>query len=434
MMCMFINTIVDAKYIIEEEICVAQLNIDRCKPSIEILSISNSNIGFERYANNTHEIGIRIKIIEKNLKSINLNKEYIKIKVENQYIETDEIQCFEMDNMNKIYEIKIKKINGNGDLKIEFLEGAVIDNSELKNELIEIDTQIIIDNILPCSNSYEDKIADGKVNYIINFNEKIRDIEGWKFSEDKFRTEKEFTNNISYELPIMDYAGNSSTVKVDITKATYINIVYASHNSDVGWTFGYGNYDIAGKKAIEKNPIFKTEALAFKFNGNIDSDFLQVNSYIHTHWGIGSYGRCSTSGMIYNYGYNPNYEEYKSMNSNDLVTIQGEKYFQLGGAGVNGIENVDAYGNNPIPKNTANEYHYGICGIKMKLKDYSYYSVIYQILVNDVGWLNTCSDGEESMYNSQKPMSAFRMALVPKTEKQYLIDMWNKDVGTYNLK
>ena len=49
--------------------------------------------------------------------------------------------------------------------------------------------------------------------------------------------EKEFTNNISYELPIIDYAGNKTIINVNITKATYINITYASHNSEIGWTF-----------------------------------------------------------------------------------------------------------------------------------------------------------------------------------------------------
>ena len=57
-------------------------------------------------------------------------------------------------------------------------------------------------------------------------------------------------------MPIEDYAGNKTIVNVDITQATYINIVYASHNSNVGWTFGYGNYDIAGSQAIKENPKF----------------------------------------------------------------------------------------------------------------------------------------------------------------------------------
>ena len=70
----------------------------------------------------------------------------------------------------------------------------------------------------------------------------------------------------------------------------------------------------------------------------------------------------------------------------------------------------------------------------MKLKDTSYYSIVYQILVNNHGWQSAVSDGQETMYRYNRPMSAFRMALIPKTEKQYLINSWNKDVGTYNMK
>ena len=73
----------------------------------------------------------------------------------------------------------------------------------------------------------------------------------------------------------------------------------------VGCTYGYGNYDIAGRAAVEKNKIYKTEALAFHTEGNLDNDFLQVSTYIHTYWGDGGLARCTTNGIIYSHGYNP---------------------------------------------------------------------------------------------------------------------------------
>ena len=232
----------------------------------------------------------------------------------------------------------------------------------------------------------------------------------------------------------VDYAGNKTIIDVNITQATYINIIYASHNSVVGWSFGYGNYDVAGKDAIETNKIYKTEALAFNVSGNVDADFLQAKAYIYTYWGKGSYGRCTTSGILYNYGYNPLDRSYKSMKSTDLVTIDNKKYFQLGGSGINSYGNGDANGNNCIPKEIAPQYIYGVSGVNFKLKDYSQFSVVYQILVDNAGWIKTCADGQECMYAKDKPMSAFRIALIPKSEKQYVIDTWNKDVGTFNLK
>ena len=38
------------------------------------------------------------------------------------------------------------------------------------------------------------------------------------------------------------------------------------------------------------------------------------------------------------------------------------------------------------------------------------------------------------MYAKDKPISAFRITLVPKSERQYVIDTWDKDIGTFNLK
>ena len=51
----FMNTIVNAKYIIENKFDIANINIDRTKPIIDIIKIENSNRGYEKYANRTHK-------------------------------------------------------------------------------------------------------------------------------------------------------------------------------------------------------------------------------------------------------------------------------------------------------------------------------------------------------------------------------------------
>lgn len=431
-----ISTIIHAKYIFYNEFYIANLNIDRTKPKIELVNITNNNTGYESYANNTNTIKIKVKVTDKNLKDVSLDKDHIKIKINDEYVNNVNIKSNKIEDISDggIYQIELSNLEGNGNLKVDILEGAIVDNGDLKNELLEINTNITIDNVAPKGYFTETQISGGRVNAVINLSEKIKEFEGWKFSADKLKAEKEFTNNISYELPIVDFAGNKSIVKINITKATYINIIYASHNSQVGWSLGYGNYDVAGKDAIVKNPIYKTEALAFNISGNVDADFVQAKSYIYTYWGEGSYGRCTTSGILYNYGYNPLDGSYKSMKSTDLVTIENKKYFQFGGGGINGYLNTDVNGRNPMPASIADQYKYGISGIQLKLKDYSQFSVVYQILIDKVGWIKTCSDGQECMYAKDKPMSAFRIALVPKTEKQYVINTWDKDVGTFNLK
>jgi len=422
----------------ENTIDVAKMNIDRTKPKIELIEIQNTNTNYPKYANKTHTISFKIKITEKNIGQNNIVKDFFGFKLDGKNIDIVNgnlsIKEIESTNEGKIYKIDIKGISGNGKLSMQIKEGAIIDKGGLKSESQNIQTGITIDNTAPVGKFKEVKIQDGKVNGEIILSENIRKIDGWSFKDNNLKTTKEFTNNISYQLPITDYAGNTSNVDINITQATYINVVYASHNSCIGWSFGYGNYDIAGKDAIKVNPVYRTEALAFNITGNIDKDFVQANTYIYTYWGEGSKGKCTTSGLIYNYGYNPGKNLFKSMNSSDLVTINSKKYFQFGGSGINGYLNTDANSQNPIPGEVANKYKYGISGITMKLKDYSQYSIIYQILVNGAGWVKTASDGSECTYNHNTPMSAFRIALVPKTEKQYVINQWNKDVGTYNMK
>lgn len=414
------------------------MNIDRTKPKIELIEIQNTNTNYPKYANKTHTISFKIKVTEKNIKENNFVKDFFGFKLDGNNINIAEdnfsIKEIESTNEGKIYKIDIKGIIGNGKLSMQIKEGAIIDKGGLKSESQNIQTGITIDNTAPVGKFKEVKIQDGKVNGEITLSENIRKIDGWSFKDNNSKITKEFTNNISYQLPITDYAGNTSNVDINITQATYINVVYASHNSCIGWSFGYGNYDVAGKDAIKVNPVYRTEALAFNISGNVDKDFVQANTYIYTYWGEGSKGKCTTSGLIYNYGYNPGKNAFKSMNSNDLITINSKKYFQFGGSGINGYLNTDANSQNPIPGEVANKYKYGISGITMKLKDYSQYSIIYQILVNGAGWVKTASDGSECTYNHNTPMSAFRIALVPKTEKQYVINQWNKDVGTFNMK
>ena len=63
-----ISTIIHAKYIFYNEFYIANLNIDRTKPKIELVNITNNNTGYESYANKTHTITIKVKVADKNLK------------------------------------------------------------------------------------------------------------------------------------------------------------------------------------------------------------------------------------------------------------------------------------------------------------------------------------------------------------------------------
>ena len=68
-----------------------------------------------------------------------------------------------------------------------------------------------------------------------------------------------------------------------------------------------------------------------------------------------------------------------------------------------------------------------VATFKFTLDNYSTYSIVYQIYIIGHGWLPAVSNGTESVYNYTKPFSKIRINLVPTSEKQYLIDYWNKD-------
>lgn len=404
-------------------------NIDKEKPMVECTFISNSNSNYNLYANCQKTINLSVKVTDNiQIRDVDLTKMLIKIDESNAILEKQWTKVSDNEK-EKVYNLKLTNILGNGKLYIFFDYGFVIDIANNENNQYELNTGIIIDNIKPVINYTQQIIAQGKVKAILSSNEVVRKLNGWDMTNDKKQLYKEFVSNVSYEIELTDLAGNVTITNVSVTGATYIKLIYASHNSEIGWTYGFGNYDIAGKTSVLTNSMYKTEALAFHVEGNVANDFVMARAYVYNHWGPGSKARCKDSNMLYQYGYNPSNTSWKTMASSDLVTIDSKKYFQFGGAGINAYQNTDLNGNSPIPADIANQFHYGMSSINLALKDYTDYSIIYQIYIGDKGWLEVKSDGQEAIYSKDKPMSAFRVALIPKSEKQNQINTWNKDIG-----
>lgn len=422
--------IVKAKYVFEQELKIATIQIDQTKPKIEVIEIENNNQSYPNYANKTHTIQLKIKLVEDNIKQEDLRKEKIEIEVGGKKVIPKNWKI-DKEKEEKVYQIELKEIPGEGELKVIFQKGIIVDQGNLTNDKQVISTGIILDNTPPKVEFQQIKITDGKIKAILIANEAIQKKEGWELKNNTL--EKIFMNNLCYTTQVLDYAQNTTDIKILIEDATFIKINYCSHNSQVGWSYGYGNYDIAGKEAVLENPKYKTEALAFHVEGNLPKDFLQVQSYVYTYWGEGTQGICEDTKLNYSYGYNPSKNSWKSMLSKDLVTFNKKQFFQFGGSGINGYQATDSQGKNPIPTEISLKYPYGVSAIRIKLKDDSDYTVIYQILVEEVGWLNPCSNGEEACYKKDKPMSAFRMALIPKTEKNDLLQQWKKVVGTKKI-
>lgn len=117
---------------------VVKLDIDRCKPNIELMDITSSNINYSTYANQTHLITGHIKITEKNIIQNNLSQDTIKVAVSKQdhiidhdYI-TPTFKSFFLISENaseKIYEFSFSSATGDGTLAILIPEGIIEDKS-----------------------------------------------------------------------------------------------------------------------------------------------------------------------------------------------------------------------------------------------------------------------------------------------------------------
>lgn len=416
-----------AKYVFDNILIAAELNIDRTLPEAEIIEKYNTNTGYEKYANSTHEITFKIKIYDNN-KIIKKSEVFEILVGTNESKGTKEVKILSEQENYIIYQIKLTNIKENGQLFIKIPTNSFEDDSKNIMEEQILNTEILIDNIPPIV-KYEQNIQEnGKVLASIISNEAVRKIDGWMSEDSNKIISKEFISDIKYHREIKDLAGNISTVEIDVNDSTYLGLEVKAHMSSSAWQ--NTDSDIIGR--MEKgNYKYKFESLLFRTGNNVSKDYLQVSGYVHTYWGDGNYAKSGQFGIIYNHGYNP-VSGYKTMLNSELVNYQEKEYIHLGGEGINYQGATDINGNNPIPVNIAIQYKFGISGIKLDLKEHNENTIIYQIFFDDTGWIKTCKNGEIAMRAENEPIEAMRIAVIPNSEVDTVIQEWDEDIGTYN--
>lgn len=419
-----------SKYIFNDAFTVAKIQIDK-KPTIEILGISNTNTGYEKYANSTHVIGLRVKITEKNIAINHFNRDTIQILVNGTFI-TPSIKVFLLSDNNGeiIYDIMLSKLTGNGNLSIVFPEGIIEDSFGQKSLYQKFDTGIFIDNIAPTSTCEEISIENDKSQYIIQSNENLRPVDGWNFYDTSSSLLKVFSSPIYYPITITDYAGNTSEVFIDIQHAQNIMLYYATHNT--GYSINTFNHsgEISGKQTIINSSHNKSERILTYLEGDVDSSMLKARVFDYTYWGENTTDICNSSEIKYSYGYSPSSTSWYDISGQNAIRFLNKIALQLGGYGHNTAGNTCSNKINPIPEEIAKQNLYGLSGIAFQLRDCKEYSIVYQIYVPSIGWLKASSDGEETTYAHDKPFSAIRINIVPKSEKQRFINYWNRVIYT----
>lgn len=423
-----------AKYVIETSNLVAKIDIDTTKPKIELIDIISSNTNYPTYANHTHLISGHLKITEKNMIRNNFSSNHLTVLVNNLPIPVD-FKSFSLISENsseKTYEFSFTNTSGNGNLSLFIPEGIIEDKSGFCNESKSFSTNITIDNIAPTITFHEVLGSDGKSLAQLAANEPITNLVGWISSTDNTVLSKEFCNPVSYKLPITDFAQNLSEVFVLIKNATNLSLNYGTFDITSRQTY-VSNGQISAPKTISPDSICKTETILVNVSGNIVPDILQGRTYIHTYWGEGASASCTYHKLTYYHGYNPNpNSNWLKIGLDNLYFSENKPYTQFGGAGINRAGNSSSL-SKPLPSDIAKQYLFGISGMQFKLNNSPDLSIVYQGYVKDFGWLAASSDGEENLYQHDKPFSSIRMNLIPKTEKQHLINFWNCDIGTHNV-
>ena len=394
-------------------------NIDKISPEAEILEITNHNYRYERYANKAHEIKTKIKIYDNN--NLIENFSDFEILVGNTLSNcTKEITVIEKMENYIIYEVELTNILEEGNLQIKIKENSF---SDLAGNVIKetiLDLGILIDNTAPEVSFIQEKNINGKILAKISSNEEIRKENGWLMSLDQKVISKEFISDIKYKKQVQDFAGNIASVDINIKGSQYLGLKTIAHISNMGWVKEDTNY--IGANRLDNR--YKIEGLIIRTGENVEKDFLRASAFVYTYWGEGTSAISNEFNVKYDYGYNPK-DGYKTMEKSQLVNYEEEEYIHLGAEGINFHGTTDINGNNPIPEDIASEHRYGISGISFDLKDNSENSIIYQVFIDNVGWTKTCKNGEEAMIAHDKTIGAMRIAVVPTSEVNQIIEQWN---------
>ena len=94
-----------AKYIVEQTILIAEINIDTIFPEIELISIT------ETPEKEQYKVNFQIKVVENNIKISKFNKENIVARIGEKKIENEEYELNKVYEGEKfiLYEIKLKR-------------------------------------------------------------------------------------------------------------------------------------------------------------------------------------------------------------------------------------------------------------------------------------------------------------------------------------
>lgn len=127
----FGGKISQAKYIMEQTILVAKINIDTNPPKIELMNIKSIP-----NKNKIYNINVQVKVIENNIKENYFNKDKIKIYIDGEIINKESYEINKLQEIDNyiIYEIQINEIMLEEKLKIIIPEGTIRDYSNNKSE------------------------------------------------------------------------------------------------------------------------------------------------------------------------------------------------------------------------------------------------------------------------------------------------------------
>ena len=216
--CIMISTNANAKYIYDEIIDVADINIKITVPKLRVTKYTGGKPEYNYNIMSGSGIILNVEAIGEGFDE--MQKDKIECLVNGKAIEVGKIRINKLKDVDGGSEFYINittfYTEEEGMISIVFKEGAVIDKNGIPNKEFRYDTTTFINKGAPSLTIIQKKLEDGSVEVKIISEEPVKEVENWIRDETNTTLTKIYTKSTTERIRVHDYGGNLTMADIKV--------------------------------------------------------------------------------------------------------------------------------------------------------------------------------------------------------------------------
>ena len=216
--CIMISTNANVKYIYDEIIEVADINIKITVPKLRVTKYTGGKPEYNYNIFASSAIILNVEALGDGIEQ--MQKDKIECLIDGKAIEVEKIGITKLRNVEGGIEFYIK-ITGfhteeEGMISVVFKEGAVIDKNGIPNKEFRYDTVTFINKGAPNLTVVQKKLEDGSVEVKIIADEPVKEVENWTRDETMTILTRIYTESTTERVGVNDFGGNLTMADIKV--------------------------------------------------------------------------------------------------------------------------------------------------------------------------------------------------------------------------